>query len=133
MAYLGRILCVFLFSLAQIDVARASTHGNSVATVVEVQISGIVDLVLLDTGLDGGVRQGMVCFIYRKSRPVAEVLIVDSRASSSAAVIVKLSTDRTIQFGDSVTFKALKTNSSTKKRVERPSGFATIADSGRNT
>ena len=133
MVYPSWIICNFAFLLTLVNETRATGHVSSAASVVEVHVRGLVDLVLLDTGLDGGVRQGMVCLINRESSRVAEVLIVDSRSRYSAALIVNLSTGRTIQVGDSAIFKVLKTNSSTNKRVGRPSRFATIADSVRNT
>ncbi len=87
--------------------ARAAVVTGSVG-VVEVQSTRVADLVFLGRGLDAGLRQGMICRVARGSVDVAEVLLVESRLRSSAALIVSLAPGQSIQTGDVASVKILK-------------------------
>ena len=86
---------------------RASVSSGSVG-VVAVQTTRVADLVLLGRGLDAGLRQGMVCRIIRGPAEIAEIILVESRLSSSAALIVSLAPGQSIQTGDIASVKILK-------------------------
>lgn len=98
------LLALVAFAPLQV---RAAVSSGSVG-VVEVQSTRVADLVLLGRGLDIGLRQGMICRVTRGSVDVAEVILVDSRLSSSAALIVSLAPGQSIQIGDVASVKILK-------------------------
>ena len=84
-------------------------HAAPAATVIAIQPTRIADLVLLRGGFDAGLRQGMICRVTRGSSEIAEVLLVDLRASHSAALIVSVAPKQSIRAGDSASIKILKT------------------------
>ncbi len=69
------------------------------------------DLVILDAGIEAGLRQGMVCTVSRDGRPLGELLLVDLRPRAASALILELAPGQSLQPGDSV---AVKTASSRK-------------------
>lgn len=69
------------------------------------------DLVILDSGFEAGLRQGMVCTVNRDGARIGEILLVDLRSRAASALILDLATDQSFQIGDSV---AVKTVSSRK-------------------
>ena len=79
-----------------------------VAEVVAVQPARAADLVLLRGGFAAGLRQGMVCRVTRSSAEVGEVLLVDLRSNSSAALILGLAPGQSIRAGDLASVKVLK-------------------------
>lgn len=93
-------------ALAPISVRAAVDQG--VVEVLSVQPSRVADIVLLGRGFDSGLRQGMVCRITRGSLEVAEVLVVDTRTSVAAALIVTISPKQAIRIGDTANIKVLK-------------------------
>src|ERR1044071_520364 len=60
------------------------------AAIVEVKATRAADLVLLDAGFNAGLRQGMVCRVTRGTTEIAEVLLVELRPQSSAALILSV-------------------------------------------
>lgn len=78
------------------------------APVVAVQSTRVADVVLLGGGFDAGLRQGMVCRITRGPIEIAEVLLVELRPASSAALILSLSPRQSIRAGDTASIKLLK-------------------------
>lgn len=66
------------------------------------------DLVLVQGGFDSGFRAGMVCRVLRGAQEVGEVMLVDVRGHSSAAIIVKLEVGQVISPSDSVRIKTVK-------------------------
>lgn len=106
---LRRLLQSVLLSLvavAPLSVCAATSSGT--VGVVAVQPSRVADLVLLGRGLDAGLRQGMVCRVTRGTADIAEILLVEARLQSSAALIVSLAPGQTIQAGDVASVKILK-------------------------
>ena len=78
------------------------------AAVVAVQPTRVADLVLLGSGLDAGLRQGMVCRVTRGATQIAEVLLVELRPNCGAALIMSVSPKQSIRAGDVATIKILK-------------------------
>ena len=76
--------------------------------VVAVQSTRVADLVLLGSGFEAGLRQGMVCRIIRGTTEIAEVLLVDLRPTCSAALIVGVAPRQSIRPGDVARIKVLK-------------------------
>jgi hypothetical protein len=94
--------------LAVAATAPVAVQGAAVAEVVVVQPARVADLVLLSRGFDAGLRQGMVCRVTRGGTAIAEVLLVDLRAASSAALIVSVAPRQSIRAGDLAGIKVLK-------------------------
>ena len=69
------------------------------------------DLVILDAGIEAGLRQGMVCTVSRDGTSIGEILLVDLRPRAASALILDLAPGQSLQTGDSV---AVKTVSSRK-------------------
>jgi hypothetical protein len=66
------------------------------------------DLVLVQGGFDAGFRNGMVCRVLRGPEDIGEVMLVDVRKRSAAAVIVRLEVGQVISPSDSVRIKTVK-------------------------
>jgi len=77
-------------------------------TVVAVESTRVADLVLLGSGFNVGLRQGMVCRVSRGATEVGEVLLVDLRPSSGAALILSVAPSQSIRSGDLVSARILK-------------------------
>lgn len=63
------------------------------------------DVVYLDTGHAGGLRLGMLLEVWRGNEPVAELILVAARLSSSAALITSLGDEIVLETGDYVQIK----------------------------
>lgn len=87
----------------------ASSRTVGSAEVVAVQPTRVADLVLLSRGGDAGLREGMVCRISRAGTPVAEVLLVELRATRASALILDVAPGQAIRTGDLAQVKVLKT------------------------
>jgi hypothetical protein len=97
--------------LALVAIALPYSWGASgvvAATVVAVQPARAADVVLLGGGFASGLRQGMLCRVTRGATEVAEILLVDLRPASSAALIVSVAPRQSIRAGDLATVKVLK-------------------------
>ena len=100
--------CLLALVAAAPFAGRAATASNA-AAVVAVQPARVADLVLLDHGFDAGLRQGMVCRVTRGGAEIAEVVLVESRSTCSAALIMSLAPQQAIRTGDVASVKILKT------------------------
>ena len=96
-----------LVAATPFSVCVASAVGST--EVVAVQSERVADLVLLGHGFDAGLRQGMVCRVMRGSTDIAEVLLVEVRPTSSAALITSLAPKQSIHAGDVAAPKIFKT------------------------
>ena len=70
------------------------------APVVAVQAASAADLVVLGSGFDAGLRQGMVCRVTRGATEVGEILLVDLRPTCSSALILSMAPKQSIRPGD---------------------------------
>src|SRR5687768_13399392 len=59
--------------------------------VVSIEQTRVADVILLGQGFDAGLRQGMVCRVTRGAIEIAEILMVELRPTSSAALILSVS------------------------------------------
>ena len=82
------------------DFVNEGLHSPNAATVAEVIPSLAADVVILEGGLDQGIRLGMVCRVSRGKQDVGELLIIESSRSRAAALILSLNQDISIQSGD---------------------------------
>ncbi len=78
------------------------------AAVIAVEPTRVADLVLLSDGFNAGLRQGMICRVTRGVTEIAEVLLVELRPTSSAALIVSVVSGKSIRAGDVASIKVLK-------------------------
>ncbi len=82
-----------------------SPYAAPVATVVPALAA---DVVILDGGLEQGLRLGMVCTVTRGPLSVGELIIIESRSDRAAGLILELVEDSTIQAGDIARVKTLQ-------------------------
>jgi hypothetical protein len=78
------------------------------AAVVAVESTRVADVVLLGSGFNAGLRQGMVCRVTRGLTEIGEILLVELRPSSSAALILSVAPKQSIRSGDLAAIKVLK-------------------------
>jgi hypothetical protein len=112
-----RFICALLFG-AQIAASYAcaevpvfineSIYNSGKAEVSAVDSNLAADLVILDSGLEQGLRRGMVCLVKRDSKLIGELIIIESKSNCSAALILNLTENLTIQSGDSVRIKTFQ-------------------------
>ena len=83
-------------------------HAPHAAPVREVLSELAADVVILDGGLAQGLRRGMVCAVRRDARPVGELLLIESRGTRAAALILDLARGASIRPGDIAKVKTLR-------------------------
>ena len=103
-----RILSLTTLAFASAPSLVQAAGVAPVAEVAAIQSARVADLVLLRSGFDAGLRQGMVCRITRGATEVGEVLLVDLRPTCSAALILSLAPKQSIRAGDLASIKVLK-------------------------
>lgn len=104
------VLVLFAFALTAGAHAAAlvATRSVEAAPVVAVQPTRVADLVLLGSGFESGLRQGMVFTVARSGVQVAEIVLVELRPRAAAALIVQLEPGQAIHAGDFATVKTLR-------------------------
>jgi hypothetical protein len=111
---LSCFLCLgFAFmGAAQVSAAMIAVE-RSVGTAQISRVAALpnADLVVIDAGFEAGLREGMVCTVFRAGESIGQLLLVDLRPRSATALILDLTSGRSLQSGDSV---AVKTVSSRK-------------------
>jgi hypothetical protein len=85
-----------------------SIYTPNAAAVATVEPSLAADVVMLDGGLEQGLRLGMVCRVTRDAQAIGELIIIESRSDRAAGLILKLVDDSTIQAGDIARVKTLQ-------------------------
>jgi len=102
---------VLVAGVARADVpgfVKESLHSPNAAPVAEVIPSLAADIVVLEGGLEQGIRLGMVCRVSRGFREVGQLVIIKSNSDRSAGLILELSEDSFIQAGDIARIKTLQ-------------------------
>lgn len=87
---------------------KESLYSPNTATVAMVTPMLAADVVILDGGLEQGIRLGMVCRVTRGLQSVGELIIIESRSDQSAGLILELVKDYTIQAGDIARIKTIQ-------------------------
>ena len=87
---------------------KESIYSPNAATVSSVVPSLAADVVVLNGGLEQGMRLGMVCRVSRGFNSIGELIIIESRSDRSAGLILGLVDDATIQAGDIARVKTLQ-------------------------
>ena len=114
---LSRFASMFLFgvllagSVVRAEVpafVKESIYSPNAATVSTVAPALAADVVILDGGLEQGMRLGMVCRVSRGAQSIGELIIIESRSDRSAGLILGLVDDSTIQAGDIARVKTLQ-------------------------
>lgn len=85
-----------------------SLYSPNAAAVAEVVPALAADVVILDGGLEQGLRLGMVCRVTRGLRSVGELIIIESQSDRAAGLILNLVEDSTIQAGDIARIKTIQ-------------------------
>lgn len=85
-----------------------SLYPVGVTQIRSIESFDSADVVILNAGHAGGLRQGMVVQVWRDgtSKPVADLLIVSSVRDRAAALITSLSPNIALQSGDIVQVKS---------------------------
>ena len=89
---------------------RESVYSPNAATVAKVLSSDAADIIILDGGLEQGLRRGMVCSVSRGFQSIGEIIIIESRSDRSAGLILELVEDATITAGDIARLKTIQTS-----------------------
>ena len=87
---------------------KESLYSPNAAPVAEVMPTLAADVVILDGGLEQGIRRGMVCRVSRGLRSIGELVIIESRSDRAAGLILELVDDSTIQAGDIARIKTIQ-------------------------
>jgi len=87
---------------------KSPLHSSNAAIVSEVISTLSEDVVLLEGGLEQGVRLGMVCRISRNMQSIGEIVVIESRSEDAAGLILKLNKGSTIQTGDIAQIKTIQ-------------------------
>lgn len=85
-----------------------SLYPVGVTQIRSIESFDSADVVILNAGHAGGLRQGMVVQVWRDgaSKPVADLLIVSASRNRAAALITSLSPNIALQSGDIVQVKS---------------------------
>ena len=115
-----KLASLFLFGAMLASSAVTAAHGGvpafvkeslyspNAAPVAEVVPTLAADVVIIDGGLEQGLRLGMVCRVTRGFTFIGELIIIESRSDQSAGLILELVEDSTIQAGDIARIKTLQ-------------------------
>ena len=87
---------------------KESLYSPNAAAVAGVVPSLAADVVIIDGGLEQGIRLGMVCRVTRGFAEIGELIIIESNSDRSAGLILELSEDTFIQKGDVARIKTIQ-------------------------
>ena len=87
---------------------KESLYSPNAAIVAKVTPMLAADVVILNGGLEQGIRLGMVCRVTRGLQSIGELIIIESRSDQSAGLILELVKDSTIQAGDIARIKTIQ-------------------------
>ena len=90
------------------DFVKESLYSPNAAIVAKVTPMLAADVVILDGGLEQGIRLVMVCRVTRGLQSVGELIIIESRSDQSAGLILELVKHSTIQAGDIARIKTIQ-------------------------
>lgn len=90
---------------------KESLYSPNAAPVAKLVPTLAADVVILDGGLERGLRLGMVCRVTRglqSQQIIGELIIIESRSDRAAGLILELVKDSTIQAGDIARIKTIQ-------------------------
>lgn len=93
-------------------VAHGSAHQEEAfrGIIQTVEESTSADLVFLQGGLQQGFQNGMLLEVHQAGNPVAELMVVGTQRDFTAALILKLDPEVSLQSGDRVRVKTRKSS-----------------------
>lgn len=80
--------------------APGSAVAAGTAPVAAVLPGESADLVVLSGGHAQGLRPGMVCSVQRAGRPVARVVVAESRETRAVALVLSVAPGESLRAGD---------------------------------
>ena len=89
---------------------KETIYSPNAASVSKVIPSLAADVVILDGGLEQGLRLGMVCSVNRGFQSIGELIIIESRSDRSAGLILELVEDAIIKAGDIARVKTIQSS-----------------------
>ncbi|MGC6423631.1 MAG: hypothetical protein ACON4O_01445 [Lentimonas sp.] len=109
----GFLLCGVLLAGSGVSAnipafVKESLHTPYAAKVASVESTLAADIVIIDGGLDQGLRLGMVCTVSRGPKSVGELIIIESQSDRAAGLILELVDESIIQAGDIARVKTLQ-------------------------
>ena len=81
---------------------ESGLYSSNKAQVVHVSDESKISVVYLDNGLDAGLDIGMTAKVYRGAESIGDVIFVEAEQYQSAALILDLNPNQSIQVGDVV-------------------------------
>ena len=108
--FLGAVLCGGAVRAEVPSFVKETIYSPNAAAVAQVVPSLSTDIVMLDGGLEQGLRRGMVCSVSRGFQAIGEIIIIESRSDRSAGLILELVEDVTIAAGDIARVKTIQTS-----------------------
>lgn len=85
-------------------------YGLNASVVAQVVPSPAADVVILEGGLEQGIRPGMVYRVARDSESIGELVVIESNRARSAALILSLNQNNFIRRGDQARAKTIQTS-----------------------
>ena len=109
----GFLLCGVLLAGSGVSAnvpafVKESLHTPYAAEIASVESTLAADIVIIDGGIEQGLRLGMVCKVSRGLKSVGELIIIESQGDRAAGLILKLVDDSIIQAGDIARVKTLQ-------------------------
>jgi hypothetical protein len=105
-------LCASLFSGAfaatMPSFVEEGIYAPNAAQVQAIVTAEATDLVVLDGGLEQGLRCGMYCRVERANQTIGEIIIIASNNQKAAGLILGLVEAFTIQAGDIARIKTIQ-------------------------
>jgi|GEM_PF-6189393 len=102
MARLGKVLFISIFSTVSVFASspRWITKDNLYSTgnrpaVLEVRPAETADLVIINTGLEGNLREGAICLAENPDKTTAKMVIVASKRGRSVGLVISETEVRT--------------------------------------
>ena len=87
---------------------QESIYASNQAEVAEIFEVDRASIIFLNDGLNAGFDIGMIATVRRGAQEVASILIVASEPSKSAAMILELKNQQSIEVGDNVKIKTTR-------------------------
>jgi hypothetical protein len=101
MTRLAASLCLLLAAVSGAgEAAPGPATAAGAARIAAVLPGESADLVVLEGGHAQGIRPGMVCSVSRAGRPVARVIVAESRETRAVALVLELASGETLRPGD---------------------------------
>lgn len=97
---LAASLCLLLAPLGAAEPALGPAVATGAVAVAAVLPGESADLVVLAGGHAQGLRPGMVCGVTRSGRPVARLVVAESRETRAVALVLDLVPGEVLRPGD---------------------------------